>query len=256
MRKITFIILFFLTVFNLPAFCQGGNTVLKNIVVKLQSFYSGHPIEKAYLHFDKPYYVAGDTIYFKAYVTFGEQHELSRQSGVLYADLIGPQNNIYKSIKLQLKDGLAWGDFALPDSLVKGLYKIRAYTQLMRNVNGSAIFEQLIPIGSFNYPSPDSKAIENKADLQFFPEGGDLVYGLNSKVAFKAINTSGLGLSVKGALIDNEGKTITSFSSTYLGMGFFNLTPEEGKTYKADVTFADGTQHTFNLPTPVASGIF
>jgi hypothetical protein len=256
MRKITFVILFFLTVFHLSAFCQGDNTVLKNIVVKLQSFYSGHTIEKAYLHFDKPYYIAGDTIYFKAYVTFGEQHELSRQSGVLYADLIGPQNNIYKSIKLQLKDGLAWGDFALPDSLVKGLYKIRAYTQLMRNVNGTAIFEQLIPIGSFNYPSPDSKAIENKADLQFFPEGGDLVYGLNSKVAFKAINTSGLGLSAKGVLIDNDGKVITSFASTHLGMGFFNLTPEEGKTYKADVTFADGTQYTFNLPIPVARGIF
>ncbi len=256
MRKLTFVIFFILTVFNLTAFCQGDNMVLKNTVVKLQSFYSGHTIEKAYLHFDKPYYVAGDTIYFKAYVTFGEQHELSRQSGVLYADLIGPRNNIYKSIKLQLKDGLAWGDFALADSLVKGIYKIRAYTQLMKNVSGSAIFEQPVPIGSFNYPKPDNKALENKADLQFFPEGGDLVYGLNSKVAFKAINSTGLGLNVKGVVTDNDGKTITSFASTHLGMGFFNLTPEEGKTYKADVTFADGTQHTFNLPAPAASGIF
>src|ERR1700759_4299076 len=111
MRKLALVVFLIVNLFSLPAFCQVNNTVLKNIVVKLQSFYSGHTIEKAYLHFDKPYYVAGDTIYFKAYVTFGEQHELSRQSGVLYADLVGPRNNIYKSIKLQLKDGLAWGDF-------------------------------------------------------------------------------------------------------------------------------------------------
>src|ERR1700755_158928 len=106
MRKLALTLSFFLFVLYLPAFCQGNNVALKNITLKLQSFYAVNAIEKAYLHFDRPYYIAGDTMYFKAYVTFGEQHELSRQSGVLYIDLISPQNVIFRSIKLQLIDGL------------------------------------------------------------------------------------------------------------------------------------------------------
>eukprot|EP01037_Dinobryon_pediforme_P008833 gene8833-8924_t len=39
----------------------------ENMTTKLDSFAAKFPSEKAYLHFDKPYYAAGDTIYFKAY---------------------------------------------------------------------------------------------------------------------------------------------------------------------------------------------
>ena len=99
MRKLAFALSFLLVAINLPALCQGDNSALKSINLKLQSFYAGNAIEKAYLHFDRPYYIAGDTMYFKAYVTFGERHELSRQSGVLYVDLINPQHVIYRSIK-------------------------------------------------------------------------------------------------------------------------------------------------------------
>ena len=55
---------------------------------QLAGYKETHVIEQAYLHFDKPYYAAGDTIYFKAYVTVGERHELSALSGVLHVDLV------------------------------------------------------------------------------------------------------------------------------------------------------------------------
>ncbi|HVV55806.1 MAG TPA: carboxypeptidase-like regulatory domain-containing protein, partial [Mucilaginibacter sp.] len=86
------------------------------ISAKLDSFLTGHPGERAYLQFDKPYYAAGDTMYFKAYVVMGERHVLSRISGVLHADLVGTDNKIIQSIILRLDTGLAHGDFALPDS--------------------------------------------------------------------------------------------------------------------------------------------
>ncbi|MDB4921313.1 MAG: hypothetical protein JWQ54_3296, partial [Mucilaginibacter sp.] len=63
-------------------------------VNKLKRYLTDHVKEKIYLHFDKPYYAAGDTIYFKAYVTMGERHELSQISGVLHADLINTKNKI------------------------------------------------------------------------------------------------------------------------------------------------------------------
>ena len=226
----------------------------------LKAFLAAHPTEKAYLQFDKPYYAAGDTIYFKAYVTAGDRHEPSKISGVLHVDLINTKNNIDQSIKLQLVDGIAWGDFALPDSLPKGNYRVRAWTRWICNDPGS-FFEKEIPIGSLqDNKIPESntariKTVKAKADLQFFPEGGELVTGIENKVAFKAIGINGLGINLKGVISDNTGKQITTFASARLGMGYFELLPEEGKSYKAELTYADGNKDNVMLPQAKDKGI-
>jgi len=150
----------------------------ERMVAGLEKYLADHPVEKAYLQFDKPHYAAGDTIYFKAYLTAGEQHKLSGLSGILHVDLINTKNKIDQSIKLQLDSGLAHGDFALPDSLPAGNYRIRAYTQLMRNSDETAFFDKIIPIGSTKpIKIPENLAKKPaqqglKPDLQFFPEGG------------------------------------------------------------------------------------
>lgn len=257
MKRIFFALLF-LCAFSSPAFCQSNTVVSQGAVAKLKSFYSGRIIEKAYLHFDRPYYLAGDTIYFKAYVTYGEQHELSSQSGVLDVDLLDPQNNFLRSIKLPLRGGITYADFALPGSLPAGYYKIRAYTQLIKDAGITDFFEQTISVGSSTGNSTlVYKPVQNtsKPEIQFFPEGGALVNGVNSKVAFKAINVDGLGINVKGNIVDNAGKTVADFTAKHRGMGFFYLQPEDGKTYKANVIFADGTQNVIDLPPTDIKGI-
>lgn len=97
-------------------------------------------------------------------------------------------------------------------------------------------------------------AIINK-DFQFFPEGGNLVAGLANKVAFKGVKSDGLGINAKGTVSDSDGKQVATFSAQRLGMGSFMLTPEAGKTYKASITFADGSTQSANLPAAVESGI-
>jgi hypothetical protein len=257
MRKLIAAMAFWLLAVNLPAFCQTDITPLKSDILKLKSFYSSNIVEKAYLNFDRPCYTAGDTIYFKAYVTLGEQHQLSSQSGVLYADLIDPKNVIKQSIKLQLQQGLAWGDFSLPDTLSGGNYRIRAYTKLMANETGTCFFDEVIPIVSAtsNVAVNTPAAVFKKPDIQFFPEGGKLLTGVESKLAFKAIGPDGLGMTVKGVIADNSGKTAANFSSAHLGMGFITFTPEEGKTYKAKVTFGDGSQSSVDIPAASGNGI-
>jgi hypothetical protein len=93
------------------------------------------------------------------------------------------------------------------------------------------------------------------ADVQFFPEGGNMVSGVRAKVAFKAINPDGLGTDVKGTVTDNAGTAVAEIKSQHLGMGSFVFTPEDGKIYKANVTFADGSQSSFELPKPQSSGV-
>src|ERR1700761_8561612 len=171
MKRISTPILFisFFCLSYQAAYCQTGD-----LLNKLKAFSSTHITEKAYLHFDKPYYAAGDTIYFKAYVTMGERLNLSQISRILHVDLINTNNKIDQSIKLQLVNGLGWGDFSLTDSLPKGNYRIRAYTQWMRNEEN--YFEQTIPIGTVHSQKvPESSTARSnssnaKPDIQFSPE--------------------------------------------------------------------------------------
>jgi TonB-dependent SusC/RagA subfamily outer membrane receptor len=255
MKRIVYAIALCIIFFDLNAYCQD-NSVVKNAVAGLKTLLGNHVIEKAYLHFDKPYYAAGNTIYFKAYVTLGERYDLSKASGILYVDLIDPKNTIIKSIKLQLLNGVAWGDFSLPFSFPQGNYRVRAYTRYMQN-DADYFFDQTVPVGSVMNTATTTynTAQAAKADLQFFPEGGEMVTAMISKVAFKAIGTNGLGVNVKGVIVDNTDKQVAAFTSAHLGMGTFYLLPEAGKTYKAKVTFADGTQNTFALPVPASKGI-
>ena len=246
---------------HIGSFAQSGNPDL-NVAERLKNYFDTNAPEKAYLQFDKPYYAAGDTIYFKAYVTEGEQHQLSGLNEVLHVDLINPDNNIDQSINLLLNAGVSWGDFALPDSLPPGNYRVRAYTQWMRNRGETDFFVRSIPIGSLlNGQAPESKANQptpesnNKADIQFFPEGGSLVTGINTKVAFKAIGTNGLSTYVHGVVLDNDNKEVCSFSSAHLGMGYFILNPAYGQTYMANVTFGDSSRATIDLPKQQISGI-
>jgi len=90
-----------------------------------------------------------------------------------------------------------------------------------------------------------------EADVQFFPEGGDLISGISKKVAFKAVNSTGLGLKVKGKIIDSKKQEVASFEDLGLGMGSFNLVPISGEAYKAVVTFDNGEQKTYDLPAVV-----
>ncbi len=95
----------------------------------------------------------------------------------------------------------------------------------------------------------------NKPDIQFFPEGGKLLSSVLSKVAFKAIRFDGMGIDAKGTLVDDANNTVAQFSSQHLGMGAFEFTPDAGKSYKANVTFADGTKASYDLPKPRTSSI-
>ena len=56
-------------------------------------------------------------------------------------------------------------------------------------------------------------------DLQFFPESGELVHGIPSQVAFKALDGSGQGKLLQGEIVDGQGTVMAVFKSNPAGMG-------------------------------------
>ena len=261
MKKLLFALLC-TTCFYTSSFSQGvkQSLSLDDIVSRLQTLSTTKAIEKVYLHFDKILYNAGDTVFFKAYVTLGEQHQLSKLSGVLHVDLINAADSLVQNISLQVTNGLTWGDFALPNRLPKGIYHVKAYTKWMLNNADPGIFDQSIAVNS---AVPATKVLanrqntdtHNKFDIQFLAEGGTFVNDIPVKLAFKAIDHNGQGVNVKGVVVDNLNAEVTKFEAKHLGMGVIYITPVEGRNYKANLTYADGTKAIIDLPKADSKGM-
>ncbi|MBK9016188.1 MAG: hypothetical protein IPM82_20160 [Saprospiraceae bacterium] len=294
--------------------------------------------EKVYLQFDRLFFEPGEDIWFNAYVRDANSLKASPKSEILYVELLGPNGSVLKKINLLAKGGTAAGDFQLDPNAPGGLYKIRAYTNWMRNSNDA--FERDVQVQAtvlprlrmeldfmkkaygpgdvveakldlntlanqplsnydfranasldgqqfttvsgktdgkghaavkFNLPakletsdgllniliayngqmesiSRSIPIVLNKIDLQFLPEGGDMVAGLPAVVAFKALNEWGKPADVAGKIVNSKGVEVADFQSYHQGMGGFNFIPAAGEVYHAVLTKPAGISDKFGLP--------
>lgn len=109
------------------------------------------PDERLYLHFDKPIYKPGEDIWFCAYLVSGPENKPSAVSTVIYVELISPKGTIVKNVVISAKNGIAKGDFNLSTSDEGGLYKVKAYTQWMKNF-GENYFMKDLPVQKYVAP--------------------------------------------------------------------------------------------------------
>ncbi len=94
----------------------------------------------------------------------------------------------------------------------------------------------------------------NNIKLALFPEGGDLVESLETKVAFQALNEFDKPADFQAIVVDNSGNEILKFNSFHKGMGAFSFTPQKGKDYKIKITNPKGIKETFDLPEALPRG--
>ncbi|MBC7401360.1 MAG: carboxypeptidase regulatory-like domain-containing protein, partial [Mucilaginibacter sp.] len=232
------------------------NNEVDKLTIALQNWTDSIPQEKVYLHMDKPHYAPGDTIWFKGYLTTGSRHELSAISGAVYVDLLNERDTLIKTLKLPVTAGMVSGNFILNDDLTDGTYHIRAYTKWMLNAGVDYIFNRVFNVGNPVKIDKKKDKLPNlqQTDVQFFPESGNLVNGITSKVAFKAVGVNGLGATVSGKVTDNDNNEVAQLATLHAGMGSFFLKPQPGKTYTANINFADGTTKSITLPKVLDAG--
>ncbi|MGH1337293.1 MAG: MG2 domain-containing protein [Aureispira sp.] len=91
-------------------------------------------------------------------------------------------------------------------------------------------------------------------NLDFYPEGGELVAGMTSNIGFKALNEFGKPADVSGHIFDQRGNKVATFGSYYQGMGKFTFTPQEGQQYQAYITSPANSGKSYPLPLAKTSG--
>lgn len=307
---------------------------MQTLAQKLVEYYARFPQEKIYVQTDKPYYLGGETIWFRAYLVKASGHKLSTLSKKVYVELANENDSVIKKILLNAADLKTNGYIRLSDSLQEGNYVLRAYTNWMLNFNPQFIFSKKIYIGSgiddldmslsFNmnkegdwpssidlslrdldkHPLPrqngnieifsDSSLVKkipfstddqgksnialvdldntdwhntrirvrykshvqnfypprisDSLDIQFLPEGGNIVNGVESVVAFKAIDYAGKPVNIEGYVKNDNNNRITNFKTYHNGMGKFSFIPSKGRSYMAMVTLKGGREIAYPLP--------
>ncbi len=220
----------------------------------LSLFYQKNPQEKVFLQFDRDNYAQGGTIWYKGWLTYLDKPSVI--SRILYVEFTDSSGIILSRQTLLVEDGAAVGSFKVPFEFPNGQYRVRGYTAWMMNFDQRFYFEKTILIEGTNQSKPEFlKSSIDTPRMAFFPEGGNLVLGLTSKIAFKISGSGGLPLEGQGKIIDNSGKQIAEIKTIHGGMGSFVLHPIPGINYAAELNLPNGTKSLFQLPSPLKSGI-
>ena len=353
-KKLSQVVVLSITILALVAWIAPSNVYqlamendfIRSLKKKLTTYNEQKPEDRIYLQFDKPLYEPGDNIWFSAFVQDAITMKPSGKSDIIHIEFINPKGTIEKTINIIAKNGVAAGDFNLDAEALGGIYKVRAYTNWMRNEGENNAFEKQIQVqdvvlpnlkmkldfekkafGSgdevvaklelntnenkplsnykikfvanldgqqiiskadvtdedglryikFNLPkdlktndgllnvmidyngstesiSRSIPIVLNKIKLQMFPEGGDLVNGLESKVAFRALNEFDKPADIEGIILNEKGVQVTTFSSFHQGMGAFNFTPKANEKYIAKITKPQNIIENYSIPEALPRG--
>lgn len=267
--------------FSVVLFCftmllsaQSSEKSYKDFFSSYNNFSQAYSQEKVYLHFDNNSYFIGETIWFKAYILMAENHHYSTMSKTLYVELLNSRGDVLITQKLKIENGQCSSGLFLPNEWYADYYEVRAYTRCMLNFGESVVFSRVFPVmDPISYdpkteePEPPAMTF-SKSDLpvkrvdlephkslnlDFYPEGGHLIEGMPSVVAFKATGKQGEDALISGNLYNNRKEVVTFFSSMHQGMGNLEFTPEPGQQYKAKVLY-EGREYEFELPSALPRG--
>jgi hypothetical protein len=322
------------------------NDFIKSVKEKTNAYNKQLPEDRLYVQLDKPLYSPGESMWFSVFVRNGQTLRPSKKSDIVHVELVNPKGTIEKSENIIAKNGIAAGDFSLDQEAVGGQYKIRAYTNWMKNdgednkfekditvqdvvlpalkmkldfekkafgagddvvaklelntnenkplsnysikyvasVNGQKVIEKAdvtdgdgIKYIHFNLPaklnsndgllnvmidyngstesvSRSIPIVLNNISLNLFPEGGDLVTGLESNVAFSAKNEFGKPSDIEGIVVTEKGSQVASFSSFHQGMGAFAFTPQPNEKYSVKITKPEGITTSYPMPEALTRG--
>jgi hypothetical protein len=293
-----------------------------------------------FIHFDKNVYSTNEPAYFTAYLIKEGNIPIKKHKVLAIAFIRSIDTTVVITKKFLMQEGIATGDFEIPDSLLAGNYRFLAYTDQLVNGLPEATFEQNITLKtrsepafkvnmklvdeikagasthqvmitattadsrflpkplniSFRYGNISKKAktdasgqllislpmqnnaanpnlyvkvsnakdtsfmqmalphLKSKAKVNFYPEGGHLVLGLTSTVAFEVKDEQRMPITLKALFFKNDQVVDTLETDSY-GFGKFSLRYEKDASYTFKLIHDGLKDSIYHLPPALAQGI-
>lgn len=139
------------------AFSQGAQQInmpkssfVELITSSFLNYYTTGGIqEKLYMVTDKPYYSAGDTIYFSAFLVNALYFNQTTETRFIYVELIDATGSVVSRLKVLGEGGRFNNALEIPTKQTPGRYTLRAYSRWQTNFGAELLFSKRINIGNY-----------------------------------------------------------------------------------------------------------
>lgn len=234
----------FISVFCFPVILFSTVNA-QNFEANIARYSQEYAQERIYLHYDKPSYAPGETVWFKAYLM--EAVFPANESKTVYVDWTDDKGKLILRTTSPVLEASSSGQFEIPADYTGQYLHVKAYTRWMLNFDSAFLYNKDIRI---LIKKPASSSSKNKIipEITFFPEGGDAIAGLVNKIAFKANDQFGRPLKIRGIIQNNKGTTVDTIRVIHDGMGYFYLKGQAGEIFSAKWKDENGTEHNTQLP--------
>ena len=233
---------------------QDTQSNLDSVSVQLVSNIRLQQTEQSFIVTDRSFYKTGESVWLRVFLLRSASQKLSRVSKNLFIELVNEKDSVFSTLLLDVKTGMLNAKLYLGQSMPSGFYWIRAYTRYMADVETNKIATYPIYVVNSTELNDNGSRLVHKGNynpdnisMQLFPEGGFLMTGANSTVAFHIVDGKKDPVAISGYLKDNRDSIFTSFTSDNYGLGKFEFLPTRGRQYKAQLMW-NGKQMTYPLP--------
>ena len=147
MLKNLYISLAFILVSSLSLAAQDTEALAERIDLQRYQF----PQEKIHVMTDRGSYLAGDTIWLRAWVVDASSHQRVDASQFVYVELVSPTDSIHHRVKIHCNgDGVFEGYLPLDIDLPEGRYQLTAYTMFMQSVGPEYFYRQPVEVAALS----------------------------------------------------------------------------------------------------------
>lgn len=232
--------MFLLFIFPITGHSQTKRVVLDIIVDNVQSLTKNLSLDNVYLQTSKDIFETKEDVWFKAYVLDSQSFIPSNRDKTLYVQLTEDETDkIVWQEKYEIENGFVDGHLYLNDSLKLGFYTLAAYNSAsfykgIKNFNALHKLQVLKTINERSKLEIMTAKHDSIVNFVIFPEGGNIVSGIQNKVAFKALDSKGLPVDVSGKLYENN-SPLLDFKSVHAGMGSFVFLPNLENSYHIEL---------------------
>lgn len=253
MKKIKFLFWVLLLLHSTTLSAQIVST--DSLVIKFKQYREVSMQEKVFAHLDQDFYLTGEILWFRVFSVDGTTHQVKSTSKVAFIEILDRNNIAVVQSKVALDENGGQGSLFLPATMASGNYLVRVYTQWMRNFPSDYYFQkQITVVNPFTRMDFSAPKVTPKITVEFFPEGGQMVAGLVSRVGFKASRSNGEMVDGEGIILRNDSDTVASFRAHRFGLGSFDLLATADDVYKAVFKDLEGNITTHPFPKAIADG--